>query len=468
MAIYTNYGRYLKAKQFKELLQNQGDTYMLFGLGNPQWDNLDENNGAQELPIAAYNTDIMTSGNNAENQFYDNNAYQYFQYLSDGTLKTECAITKGEPNAIYNDGWVSDESHSTTNTGAYMYKCRRIIPPFPCIWKYGSSHILDNIPQDEYEKYYIEKAEGVNGYRIKGTGSLDGNQINKPSETSLAIQYFTEMYIRGKALKNNLKAPVGLIGAIKCNIDFVKDIGDESSNSYIGNIDQFWYGDRYWQIVRPDDEDLDNYIRDNTNNPREALLNNQEIYPHHIIFTATVNPRNLCEELGIDQYLVPRQIGIFTRRRSSPEDEGQICYRAYENIFNFGQYSFDELYDPTDVNHTRTPKDSVRTFLSSLPGEEGRSGELLDFTLPVKIDGLPGDAGVDPNLPEWVPGGSSSEPSDPGSQSSSSSSSNATHSYNTSDGKDDYNNFRFLLNDCIRGQARERHSVDRFGYVVGF
>ena len=83
-------------------------------------------------------------------------------------------------------------------------------------------------------------------------------------------------------------------------------------------------------------------------------------------FSATVNPRILCEELNIDQYLVPRQIAIFTRKKPfkantvdgssyieadvdesgnyyAKYEEGPLYYRANEYVFNFGQYSEAEL-----------------------------------------------------------------------------------------------------------------------------
>lgn len=412
MAIYTNYGRYLKAKQFKELLEEQGDTYMVFGLGNPLWDIPEKD---QSIPIAPYNTEIMSSGTNETNQFFDDSAYVYY---NEGTAATpHCALSAGHTSDTADDIY-----HK------YLHLCRRIIPPFPCIFKPdGKDEIVltaddasddpdadsdKKVKQSNYGDWYITKEAGA-AYRLRNiTGA--NNQISWPTDTT-KLQYFTELYVRGMALqKGILKPPVGLLGAIKCNIDFVKDIGTEEDNIYTGGIDQFWYGDRYWQIVKIKEdeyigEDL-SYIETGDETPTK-----QGTYPHHIIFTATVSPRILCDELNIDQYLVPRQIGIYTKKRSpmtEGEDShivvqdgeivynsGEPYYRAYENVFNFGQYGEGE----------------------SVLIPEG--GELLNFTLPCKID---------------------------------------------SSNKTPKGEFKFLLNDYIRGQVRERHSIDRFGYVVSF
>ena len=119
MAIYTNYGRYLKAKQFKEMLEEQGDTYMVFGLGNPLWDIPEKD---QSIPIAPYNTEIMLSGTNETNQFFDDSAYVYY---NEGTgTSANCALEAGATDGTTEDGY-----HK------YLHLCRRIIPPFPCIFR---------------------------------------------------------------------------------------------------------------------------------------------------------------------------------------------------------------------------------------------------------------------------------------------------------------------------------------------
>ena len=420
MAIYTNYGRYLKAKQFKEMLEEQGDTYMVFGLGNPLWDIHEKD---QSIPIAPYNTEIMLSGTNETNQFFDDSAYVYYN-KGTGTSANR-ALEAGATDGTAEDGY-----HK------YLHLCRRIIPPFPCIFRpNGKNEIVlqsddapgetdpDNtsfVTQERYQNYYIIKGAG-NSYRLRcvEASSFD-EQISWPTDTT-KLQYFTELYVRGKALENGItEPPVGLLGAIKCNIDFVKDIGTEEDNLYTGDIDQFWYGDRYWQVVKNvEDKGIDeehSYIETGDETPTK-----QGTYPHHIIFTATVSPRILCNELNIDQYLVPRQIGIYTKKRKVAKDSdnnvitdtsgnvvyepGKQYYRAYENEFNFGQYWWED---------GEVPADHVPAI-----------GELLNFTLKCKV---PGEGNL------MTPKGE----------------------------------FKFLLNDYIRGQVRERHSIDRFGYVVSF
>jgi hypothetical protein len=410
MAIYTNYGRYLKAKKFKESLEAQSETYMLFGLGNPQWDVDTAPDNDQFIPVAPYNTSIMLGylpddTSVGDNQFDDNHASQWFNFIRDETI-IDYKETLRQSSPI----WPGSQN-------SYINKCKNIVPPFPCIWQNFSSdrNIISGsdviVTQNDYHEWCI--TNDASGYWLHNAGdslSDTSHSINKPDDSTLDIQYFSEMYIRGKALEMGIKAPVGLLGAVKCDINFVKDIGPEDNNRYTGDINQFWYGDRYWEIVRVNDSDLDNYI---------GKSDDQLIYPHHLIFTATVNPRSLCDELLTDQYLVPRHIALFTRKKEIDSEHstidpinpnnsvivyknGKNYYRAYENIFNFGQYTTSEL-------------ESL-----SMPPEF--TGEILNFTIPCSVDS------------DTYPDGE----------------------------------FKFLLNDYIRGQIRQVHSIDRFGYVIGF
>ena len=354
MAIYTNYGRYLKAKLFKQLLDEDGETYMLFGIGNHLWDK------QQEIPIAPYNTKIIADSEVTNNQFADSNANQWFT-----TADTD---DEGHPTIQ----WVNDGVPVSDIAKALKSQ----MPPFPCIWQhYENDDTLISETEGAPEGHAITRNNYQNYYVVSNGTTYDwfeaGNNSpfaqNQPPITSVdddspAAQYFAELNLRGDSLRHHTlylnsgvipAAPVGLLGAIKCSVDFVKDIGVEDHTTYSGRANQFFYGDRYWEIISPDEtlfEDMD----DND-------------LPHHLIITSTVNPRNLNEILKIDQNIVPRQIAIYYRPKHTHEnsetheiikDAGEPFYRVHKNLFNFGQY---------DITHD---------FLAT-PGEG--AGEILNF-----------------------------------------------------------------------------------------
>lgn len=325
MAIYTEYGRYLKAKKFKDSVEatNSG-MYMLLGLGDPRWD-YDANH---TMPIAPYNTSVVEN----PGQFSDSRVSLKFLQNTSAT-----ATTIGLSN-----GRITDNT--------YIGKCKDIVPPFPGTWSdtVGSMSLFNDIDSNNFADHYITKTSS--SYCIDGGATV----TLPPNSTDNIIkrQYFAEMYLRGQ--RPEIKNPVGLLGAVKCTVSYVVDIGS-SGSAYKGHEDQFWYGDRFWQIVTVNEHDVES----NTD-----LLNNRKIqYPHHLLFTAIINPRDLCDVLEIDQCIAPMQVALYmktdTTKLSMPH------YRVGEYIFNFGQYSV------TDINGL----------------SEGDRGKMLNFTLPCTVGG---------------------------------------------------------------------------------
>jgi hypothetical protein len=360
MAIYNQYGRFIKAKLFKEMLESSGDTYMVFGIGDSFWD--DPNSG-QPIPVAPYNTTCMSE---SSGQFLDQNANQYFI----------------DPNAE------GDNPHMIQTVGGgtplpytFIERCKNLIPPFPCIWKYGEADSDDDkhliyigdgepayVTQSKYEQYYI-KSDG-RLYKYDESDDLGAIDLSDSNQPEWAAQYYSELRLRGYAIENfgsGYKTPVGLLGAVKCSISYVKDIG----NDYTGNANQFWYGDRYWEIVDPQESDLDNYI----NNPDETGGKvGQDVYPHYLLITATVNPRQLCSDLNIDQKIIPRQIAIYTRKHDGNPDsrlDGKISFSVADYKFNFGQMSESDVDSdtlnftfPCNVNGVQYPDGDFKFVLS--------------------------------------------------------------------------------------------------------
>ena len=407
MAIYTQYGRYLKAKQFKEMLEDKYEAYMLFGLGNPKWIDNSEN---QPMPFGPHNTNILLYETSTANQFYDDKVQQWF-------------TDNNTPEQFV--------SYSKPMT-EYARKVAELLPVFPAIWyKHPVPTEQDDPTSDmftisndieidlmKYQNYYIQKGDDGKGdqalYLRNVTKTGINDVINIPS-TPIAKMYFAELYLRGLAIKNNIKAPVGLLGAAKCSLSLVRDLGIDDSN-YTGLQNQFWYGDRYWEIVNPNDDALESYIKYKGNTSGVA-----EYYPTHLLFTSMINPRNLCDDLNIDNCIAPQQLAIYIRKKHYNTDigayeNGSHYYRVDgNNIFNFGQYNANDI--GTLTYHT-----STRSYRSDMLGKS-----VFNFTLPDK-----------------------------------------NHIYDYNDPNMNDGEFKLLLHDYIKGQIRETHSIERVGYIIGF
>ena len=414
MAIYTQYGRYLKAKQFKEMLEDKYEAYMLFGLGNPKWTDSNEN---QPMPFGPHNTNILLYETSTANQFYDANVQQYF---TDGDT-TEQFVSYSKPIT------------------EYARKVAELLPVFPAIWyKYEPPKDQETQPQTDmftisndvdidlmqYQKYYIKHNGG--NFLLHKIGGTSDNEVDIPS-TPIAKMYFAELYLRGLAIENHIMAPVGLLGAIKCNLSLVRDLGIDESK-YTGLQSQFWYGDRYWEIVNPNDTSLEDYIKYKDESGNLSASGVAEYYPTHLLFTSMINPRNLCDDLNIDNGIAPQQLAIYIRKKhyntdTNAYENGKPYYRVDgNNIFNFGQYTADSIKD-----YNIEYNSAARAYKLSNKGKQLDEKYIFNFTLP-----------------------------------------DENHKYNYDDPKLNDGEFKLLLHDYIKGQIRENHSIEKIGYIVGF
>ena len=278
----------------------------------------------------------------------------------------------------------------------------------------------------EYQKYYI-KHTGGNFRLYKINDNPDGiNNVTIPS-TPIAKMYFAELYLRGLAIENHIIAPVGLLGAIKCNLSLVRDLGIDESK-YTGLQSQFWYGDRYWEIVNPNDASLEDYIKYKDESGNLSTSGVAEYYPTHLLFTSMINPRNLCDDLNIDNCIAPQQLAIYIRKKhyntdTNAYENGKPYYRVDgNNIFNFGQYTADSIKD-----YNIEYNSAARAYKLSNKGKQLDEKYIFNFTLP-----------------------------------------DENHKYNYDDPSLNDGEFKLLLHDYIKGQIRENHSIEKIGYIVGF
>lgn len=396
MAIYTNYGRFLKAKQFKESLESAGDTYMVFGIGDPSWDN-----DRLSMPIASYDAVSLRKPDDAgSNQFFDDKVCQYISSIAFNKTLVDGGQIQGT------DNWV--------------YECRKLMPPFPCLWNGEAGDVVltidgHDIKKNEYHLYYITS----NGTLF----SLYNTRLNDPVVADfdyaaitddMSREYFAELYLRGLCAEKWHIIP-GLIGAVRCKVEFAKDIGFDESR-YTGAVNQLYYGDRYWETVP--DSDIALYYDEYLHNHRVSQ-NEDMSYPTHLLISALINPGYLVNNLNIDQNLCARQIAIYTSKRS--EDlPGPVYYRQGEYLFNFGQYCKKKVGDEWKW----VPRYGANIALS-----KDDESKVLDFTVPYKID------------------------------------EDGSRIYPLSE---ESKKFNFVLHDYILGNRRDKQSADRISYIVGF
>lgn len=389
MAIYTQYGRYIKAKLFKEALEEAGDTYMALGFGNPRWDT-----GSQEMPMASYDDNSTRVINNTDNPFED-------------TLSTIKFLHKDNMSILNSPDGINSV-YFPFNTNEVSLKT--LVPKMPCIWHSEDDYDIEFpdaiIKQNEYENYYVTEENSISKlhkWNISNS-QWEDYTISKPTDTA-ELEYYAELYLRGKAIEKGFIHPCNLLGMVKCDVSFVKDIGS-NEDAYTGDSNQFWYGDRFWEVVNPDESNVLNTTSKDAN----------QILPHHLLVSATVNPTWLNQhDLALDRILSPRQIAIYTKCKVSGITN-KAFYRVDENIFNFGQYSDADL------------DNNVSSLFPGAINPDSPANHVLQM------------------LPPFVYN---------------------NNSYGVSDTYK--NKFSFVLHDYVKGSIKtDLHAVDRIGYVIGF
>jgi hypothetical protein len=354
------------------------------------------------MPIASYDAVSLRNPDDADsNQFFDDKVCQYI--LSSDYRKT--LVDSG--NIYGTDNWV--------------YEYRKLMPPFPCLWKGENEDVVlsingTSINKNNYYMYYI-KSNGTHFslYMCNDERPIIADFDYAAITDDVSREYFSELYLRGLCVEKWHITP-GLIGAVRCKVEFAKDIGFDESR-YTGALNQLYYGDRYWETVP--DSDVASYYDEYLHNHR--VSQNEDVnYPTHLLISALINPGYLVNNLNIDQNLCARQIAIYTSKRS--EDlSGPIYYRQGEYLFNFGQYCKKEI----NGKWMWVPRYGNT---GSAISEEDES-KVLDFTVPYKID------------------------------------EDGTRIYPLSD---ESKKFNFVLHDYILGNKRDKQSADRISYIVGF
>ena len=307
--------------------------------------------------------------------------------------------------------------------------------------------------EEEFEKCLSKDG---NDYKLCNIDTDDEEIINYNSiNDDVSREYFAELYLRGMAIENNWITTPGLLGALKCKVEFVKDIGASETN-YTGGLNQFYYGDRYWEVVP--DADLAYYSefeKEHGLDSNEQLKDKVNFnYPTHLLISTLVNPGYLMQDLNFDQHLCARQIAICTSPKMTNAEnkpiEGPTYYRANEHVFNFGQYVAVKSGSDDSIYY-RIPDNTVSVYntdafnindnenligSNDVPGNQFDMGgdEVLDFTLPYKFN----DQGtiLYPTEADLSTCGA--------------------------------RKFNFILHDYILGNRRDAHSADRIGYVIGF
>lgn len=295
MGIYTDYGRYMKARNFRQWAMSGAGIWFGFGIGSPRWD-FQVSNGVQPVPNvptsapAAFTSLYrwFTSYKGIDPNTGDLNASEYAlidtSYIEDdATLQPLSPIPTKPTNAeikqdyetvptdelsvgvqyLTTSGGVSIDNHlwdSTAPSVSQMNYPSPFMPPFPA----GYMHDWDVLKQ-----YY------------NATPQLPPSD---PSEYE-AYAYWTHF-------NDSILNPLGFLAFIQGAVHFVEPLDGDVAQSPENTLKTFKYGANHWRIV-----------------PESEISLNK--LPHHVLLTVNVFPNDLSEDDIAEQYLHVRQVSVF-------------------------------------------------------------------------------------------------------------------------------------------------------------
>lgn len=297
MGIYTDYGRFIKAREFKRWCNSGAGIWFGFGMGSPRWDyevKTNDNSSKPNVPTsspAAYTPLYRWYAKYNDPSWSDPSgtdlADQEYAFLD----RSYIIPTEAMPDPIPTEPTNSDLRNNalTTPSDDLSPSISRLISGLnPSI----STTLWDPAyaGSDSSSQYYPSPSIPVfpATYRADWDAHISdySSDTTVPTDPEDFEEYAYNIYFH-KILGRN--APLGLLSYIQGKAVFVEPIKDSELQD---SLKMFKYGAHYWRIV-PDTE-----------------VNSKKL-PHHVLLTVSVFPNELIDDTIAERYLLVRQVSVF-------------------------------------------------------------------------------------------------------------------------------------------------------------
>lgn len=302
MGMYTDYGRFMKARQFKNWCNSGAGIWFGFGMGSPRWDYevlVDSTRSKPNVPTSSpsaftplYKWFATYKNPEWESPSIGDLADQEYTLLDGSAIIETEEVPTPTPYIKTNDELreealtFPDENLSPSMSVFYNRM------GIPYIRKYLWDPSYKDEPTEVYPSPFIPPFpvsyynDWISHLESMGTGYDPESVPTVPSDPSeyenySYAKYFHDVYNRNVYL--------GFLSFIQGKAYFVEPIEDTEVQE---SIKTFKYGKHYWRIV-PD-----------------ADINYGKL-PHHILLTATVFPNELINDTIAERYLLVRQVSVF-------------------------------------------------------------------------------------------------------------------------------------------------------------
>lgn len=431
MGIYTDYGRFQKAREFKNYCTSGAGIWFAFSVGSPRWDNLISKTSDGVNPLNPPRT-IPNVPSSAPAAYTP--VYKWFATYKDNNWDGSEELLQTQEYSLL-DRSFCDSDPAYTNQGVFptnneLYVGRNTIPSddyTPSVLTLNTStlngssnidsHLWDSTTQDlDYYPSPFIPAFPV-GYKkdwdtiVNNIISTDSSYANLgsfsfTSEPTDPTKYesWSNAYHLAKGVQNSSTAygetPIGLMSFIQGTARFVEPLPQEDADNLdaTSSVSAFKYGSHYWRIVS--DSEV-----------------NKDRLPHHILLTVSVFPNELAESSLVERMLPVRQVSVF----KFPD-----CIS--DQIPELEQQPTSRLYRVLRRDKFQIIRSSVD--LSTLTIDTSGSWDSRKIYLPFNC----------------------ADPMDP----------------NQTSGTGVRGSIEMLINDFMTARRRDVQQTDRYGYIIGF
>lgn len=284
MGIFSDVGRYFKAREFKTYMESGGGTWLAFGVGSPNWDYFvrDANgNSVLNVPVATPRSCVSTKSWIAKDRGIDDvsqlilnpNARIFLDtsYTPEGAAVPEydqippMLEEQDVPSQLY----LSEFSSSAQ------------------IIKRNYDSIESSTPEDEarmiknptFPQCYVRDFKSGDDWLLDFNVDPDIT----PTDQSLYNTWAKSVLVK-EAVTN--KNPLGFLSIVKATTRFVIPTDEP-----VDNISIFMYGSQKWKMLNDQDA--------------------ERINAHHILITCVVFPGDLHKKEVVEREMTVRQVQVY-------------------------------------------------------------------------------------------------------------------------------------------------------------
>lgn len=379
MGIYSDYGRFMKAREFKNWCNSGAGIWFAFSTGASCWDETGVD-GTKTRPFVPPSSPAAYTP-----------LYRWFEsYKGSALMEQEMALLDRSQGSTLNPPTWPDNTYMENNKDSFPDDD---YSPAYCFYDDTAPFIKVELWDGNITKWYPSSHIPVFSVGYKGEWgsycsayhtSPFSPDAPEPTNESEYDAYAHKYHIYMGLNKSRGGMPLGLLSMIQGSAHFVELVEEaDSTSDPLNNLRIFKYGSHYWRIVQ------DSQVDENK-------------LPHFVLLTVSVFPNELALSSLVEQMLPVRQVCVFKfpdylkdvlgLDQSTVPRSSQVLRRENINIVTVDPTTHESSQESTDSSVINIPFNCVNPIDPNNSGSSSYTGnetaELLinDFMTARKRD----------------------------------------------------------------------------------